>query len=68
MGADSLISFHKWYKWKLISKKCNILVFDRYGYKSKSLKSIAFKQLNHKNLKFIKFNKINISSSKIRKI
>ena len=68
MGADNLISFHKWYKWKLISSKCNILVFDRTNYKSKSLKSTAFKKLNGKGLKFIKFKKVNISSSKLRKI
>ena len=33
MGADNLINFHKWHKWKIISQKCNIIVFDRYGYK-----------------------------------
>jgi len=68
MGADNLISFHKWYKWKIISSKCNILVFDRTNYKSKSFKSIAFKKLSGKRLKFIKYNKVNISSSKLRKI
>ena len=68
MGADNLINFHKWYKWKSISEKCNILVFDRSGYKSKSLKSITFKQINEKNLKFINFKKVNISSSQLRKI
>ena len=68
MGADNLISFHKWHKWKLISSKCNILVFDRTKYKSKSLKSIAFKKLRGEGLKFIKFKKVNISSSKLRKI
>ena len=68
MGADNLISFHKWYKWKIISSKCNILVFDRTNYKSKSLKSVAFKKLNGKGLKFIKYKKVNISSSKLRKI
>ena len=68
MGADNLINFHKWYKWKLISQKCNILVFDRKGYKAKSIKSITFKQLNEKNLKFINFKKVNISSSQLRKI
>ena len=31
MGADNLINFHKWHKWKSISQKCNILVFDRQG-------------------------------------
>ena len=55
IGADNLINFHKWYKWKLISKKCNIVVFDRHGYKAKSLKSITFKQLNQKNLEFVNF-------------
>ena len=68
MGADNLINFHKWHKWKLISQKCNILVFDRQGYKAKSLKSITFKQLNQKSLEFIKFKKVNISSSQLRKI
>ena len=68
IGADNLINFHKWYKWKSISQKCSIIVFDINGYKETSLKSIAFKHLNQKCLKFIKFKKINISSSKLRKI
>ena len=68
IGTDNLINFHKWYKWKLISQKCNILVFDRQGYKAKSLKSITFKRLNQKSLDFIKFKKVNISSSQLRKI
>ena len=29
MGADNLINFHKWDKWRDIALKCNILVFDR---------------------------------------
>ena len=68
MGADNLINFHRWHKWKSISQKCNILVFDRQGYKAKSLKSITFKRLNKKRLDFIKFKKVNISSSQLRKI
>ena len=68
MGADNLINFHKWHKWKSISQKCNILVFDRQGYKTKSLKSITFKHLNQKSLEFVKFKKVNISSSQLRKI
>ena len=68
MGADNLISFHRWHKWKIISSKCSILVFDRINYKSKSLKSTAFKKLSGKGLKFIKYKKVNISSSKLRKI
>ncbi|MDC1033295.1 nicotinate (nicotinamide) nucleotide adenylyltransferase [Candidatus Pelagibacter sp.] len=68
MGADNLINFHKWYKWKLISKKCNIIVFDRHGYKKKSLNSQTFKSLNEKTITFVEFNKVNISSSQLRKI
>ena len=68
MGADNLINFHKWHKWKIISKKCKIIVFDRFGYKKKSLDSLTYKRLNKKNLKFIEFNKVNISSSQLRKI
>ena len=68
MGADNLINFHKWHKWKLISQKCNIVVFDRHGFKKRSLNSITFKKLNDRNLKFIEFNKVNISSSQLRKI
>tara|TARA_A100001388_G_C28608908_1_gene421850 strand:- start:260 stop:778 length:519 start_codon:yes stop_codon:yes gene_type:complete len=68
MGADNLVNFHKWYKWKTISKKCKILVFDRHGYKKKSLNSISYKRLNRKSLRFVEFNKVNISSSQLRKI
>ena len=68
MGADNLINFHKWKKFELISSICNILVFDRERYKAKSLKSITYKQLNKRSLSFIKFNKVNISSSQLRKI
>jgi len=68
MGADNLISFHKWHKSKLISQKCNIIVFDRHGYKKNSLKSKTFKSLNNKTLTFVEFKKVNISSSQLRKI
>ena len=68
MGADNLVNFHKWYKWKSIIKNCNILVFDRQGYKAKSLKSVTFNEANNKNLTFINFNKVNISSSQLRKV
>ena len=68
MGADNLIDFHKWFKSKLISQKCNIIVFDRHGYKKNSLKSKTFKRLNSKILTFVEFKKVNISSSQLRKI
>ncbi len=68
MGADNLINFHKWHKWKIIPEKSNIIVFDRHGYKRKSMNSTTFKRLNKKNLEFVKFKKVNISSSQLRKI
>ena len=68
MGADNLINFHKWYKWTSIINECNILVFDRQGYKAKSLKSVTFNGTNKKKLTFINFKKVNISSSQLRKI
>ena len=68
MGADNLINFHKWQKSESISKKCNIVVFDRHGYKKNSLKSKTFKKLNNKTLTFVEFKKVNISSSQLRKI
>ena len=68
MGADNLINFHKWHKSKSISKKCNILVFDRHGYKRNSLKSKTFKKLSKNILSFVEFKKVNISSSQLRKI
>lgn len=68
MGADNLINFHKWEQHKLILSICKILVFDREKYKTKSLNSLGFKRYNKKGLEFIKFKKINISSSQLRKI
>ena len=68
MGADNLINFHKWYKWKQILKKSKIIVFDRHGYKKKSLNSKTYKSPNKELITFIEFNKVNISSSQLRKI
>ena len=68
MGADNLIKFHKWNRWHEITKLTKILVFDRQGYKSKSLNSIAANKIDKDRWKFIKFKKVNISSSQIRKI
>ena len=68
MGADNLINFHKWHKWKQIIKKSKIIVFDRHGYKKKSLNSKTFRSRNRKLITFVDFNKVNISSSQLRKI
>jgi len=68
MGADNLINFHKWHKSKLISKKCNIIVFDRHGFKKNSLKSKTFRKLGKSVITFVEFKKVNITSSQLRKI
>tara|TARA_B100000029_G_scaffold191481_1_gene189306 strand:- start:469 stop:996 length:528 start_codon:yes stop_codon:yes gene_type:complete len=68
MGADNLVNFHKWYKWKEIASKSMLLVFNRGKYKTKSLRSITYKKYNNIRLKFVNFKKINISSSKLRNI
>ena len=68
MGADNLINFHKWHKWQEIFNECKILVFDRKGYKHRSMKSLTYKKFNKKGLFFVSFKKVNISSSQLRKI
>ncbi len=68
IGADNLINFHKWYKWQDILKKTKLIVFDRHGYKKKSLNSKTYKNTSEKKLTFVEFNKVNISSSQLRKI
>ena len=68
MGADNLISFHKWYKWRNILSKTKLIVFDRHGYKKKSLNSETYKNYGKKKVTFVEFNKVNISSSQLRKI
>ena len=68
MGADNLINFHKWHKWKQIHRKSNIIVFDRHGYKKKCLNSKVYRSLSEKKVIFVENNKVNISSSQLRKI
>ena len=68
IGADNLIKFHKWHKWKNILKKSKLIVFDRHGFKKSSLNSKTYKNFTNKTVTFIEFNKVNISSSQLRKI
>ena len=61
MGADNLISFHKWQKWQKIFNNMSIVIFKRQGYNTKALKSItAKKYVNSKILK----SKINFDDFK----
>ena len=68
IGADNLINFHKWHKWRNIIKKSKLIVFDRHGYKKSSLNSKTYKNLSNKSVTFVEFDKVNISSSQLRKI
>ena len=67
IGADNLINFHKWNKWKKIPELAKIVVFARPNYSTKALNSIASKKLKKKDWMYINSNKVNISSSLIRK-
>ena len=82
MGADNLISFHKWQKWQKIFNNMSIVIFKRHGYNNKALKSITSKKFNQSRIlksliKLEDFNKlpswtiienkeIKISSTEIR--
>ena len=68
IGADNLVKFHKWHKWKNILIKSKLIVFDRHGYKKSSLNSKTYKNSTNKTVTFVEFNKVNISSSQLRKI
>jgi len=68
IGADNLVKFHKWHKWKNILKKSKLIVFDRHGFKKSSLNSKTYKNSTNKTVTFVEFNKVNISSSQLRKI
>ena len=43
MGADNLLNFHHWQRWRDIYKNISIVVFKRHGYNSKALNSKATK-------------------------
>jgi len=83
MGADNLINFHKWQKAHRIFNEIPIVVFKRYGYNDKALKSYTSNfyknfKLSNKNIHVSNFDKrpawtiiqnkeIKISSTEIRK-
>ena len=68
MGSDNLINLHKWKNWRFLAKNCQLVVYSRTGFDKKIGKSAIVKFLKNKNITFIKSQKINISSSEIRKI
>ena len=68
MGADNLINFHKWYKWKKIAQLPKIINFARPGFSKKTLVCTALKILDKQDWIYIKSTKLNISSTKLKKI
>ncbi len=83
MGADNLIHFHKWQNAQKIFNEIPIVVFRRYGYNQKALKSYISNlyknfRVKNKNIDINNFNElpswtiiqnkeIRISSTEIRK-
>ena len=67
IGSDNLINFHKWTSWKDILEICELVVFSRKGFDKKGRKSLIINHLGIENTVFIKKNRIDISSSKLRR-
>ena len=83
MGADNLINFHCWQKWREIFSSIPTVIFRRHGYNVKALKSITLKTFNNFKISDKPLNKkkfttlpawtwidnkeIKISSTEIRK-
>ena len=62
MGADNLINFHKWQKWKRIFDEISIVVFKRHGYNIKALKSIAYTKFSNNLIRYNNLNYNNFSN------
>ena len=67
IGSDNLVKFHKWKKWREIVKLSKLVVFSRKGFDKMAKKTIKLKKFRNREIIYIKNEKIDISSSKIRK-
>lgn len=68
LGADNLVTFHKWYRYKEILKLAELVFFSR----SDELGNIKYKALNSRfgksgKYEFVNTKMLKISSSEIRK-
>ena len=61
MGADNLINFHKWQKWRQIFQEVSIVVFKRHGYNNHALKSFACRTFNNYRINSLQINKNNFN-------
>ncbi len=57
MGADNLINFHKWQKWRQIFQEISIVVYKRHGYNNQALKSISCRTFNNYRINSLQINK-----------
>ena len=57
MGADNLINFHKWQKWRQIFQEISIVVYKRHGYNNQALKSIACRTFTNYRINSLQINK-----------
>ena len=57
MGADNIIHFHQWQKWRDIFMSIPIVIFRRHGYNIKALKSNTLKTFNNFKISFKYLNK-----------
>ena len=67
MGSDNLTQLHKWKNYKQFIKTCYLVVFSRKGFDQKAKKSIIMKYHKNKNIILINKERINISSTKLRR-
>ncbi|HCR86045.1 MAG TPA: nicotinate (nicotinamide) nucleotide adenylyltransferase [Alphaproteobacteria bacterium] len=63
IGADNLLSLHKWYKWRQLIKEVDFVCISREGSRYRQLASIASKT---KKIQFIEAALLKISSTEIR--
>ena len=63
IGMDSLLDFHKWYKWQEILNYCQLLVMQRPNF---LLNKNAIDELILKRTHFVDVTQCDISSSQIR--
>ena len=63
MGADNLINFHYWQKWRDIFNGIPIVIFRRHGYNIRALKSITLKTFNN-----FKISKKHLNKTKFKKL
>ena len=62
MGADNLVNFNKWQKWRQFFNQISIVIFKRQGYNNAALKSITSKTFENYQIKSKKLNQMHFAS------